>query len=200
MYSSLLDSISLYSQTPTGITPPTLTVIASSSRTLNLNSRVIEPLGIKTHLLVRIFFWLGITKYSKPSITFNSDILCQYGKWPYMTAFFFIFSNLSQKLGCLRGPFWRPYTISVPFLKNVEFIINSSSFLKCSVPFVKDSVPFVKNLVPFIKDSVHIIWLNQDLAVNISQYHMARMTCCHIIEIYPKWHNWCQINVYHILI
>ena len=56
MYSSLLDSISLYSQTPTGITPPTLTVIASSSRTLNLNSRVIEPLGIKTHLLVRIFF------------------------------------------------------------------------------------------------------------------------------------------------
>ena len=87
MYSSLLDSISLYSQTPTGITPPTLTVIASSSRTLNLNSRVIEPLGIQTHLLVRIFFWLWIAKYSKHSATFNSDILCQCGDWPWMTSF-----------------------------------------------------------------------------------------------------------------
>lgn len=87
MYSSLLDSISLYSQTPTGITPPTLTVIASSSRILNLNSRVIEPLGIQTHLLVRIFFWLWITKYSKHSVTFNSDILCQCGDWPWMTSF-----------------------------------------------------------------------------------------------------------------
>ena len=34
---------------------------------------------------------------------------------------------------------------------------------------------------------------------NISKYHMDHMTCCHIIEIHPKWHNCCQINVRHIL-
>ena len=161
MYSSLLDSISLYSQTPTGITPPTLTVIASSSRTLDLNSRVIEPLGIQTHLLVRIFFGLESQNTVNPrlhsilifSASIENDLI-----WPH----FFLFSQ------------------GTPFL---EIGMLTWSLLKYG--------PFDMN---------HIIWLNQDLAVNISQYHMTRMTCCHIIEIYPKWHNWCQINVYHILI
>ena len=48
----------------------------------------------------------------------------------------------------------RPYTISVPFEKNDEFIKNSVPFLKYSVPFVKDSVPFLKDSVPFINNSV----------------------------------------------
>ena len=62
--------------------------------------------------------------------------------------------GLKQKLDVLTK---RPYTISVPFLKNGEFINNSVPFLKYSVPFVKDSVPFVKNSVPFIKDSVPFV-------------------------------------------
>ena len=56
-------------------------------------------------------------------------------------------------LGCLGWKI-RPYTISVPFEKNDEFINNSVPFVKDSVPFLKDSVPFIKNSVPFINNSV----------------------------------------------
>ena len=53
-----------------------------------------------------------------------------------------------------RTRLFRPYTISVPFEKNDEFINNSVPFVKDSVPFLKDSVPFIKNSVPFINNSV----------------------------------------------